>query len=104
VFDILEVDGRDITRWPYSARGSLLSEIASSTTGFPVVGQTPIAAVVGTTGAVVQLPPNWTDVDPAVVLAASAEMGLEGIVCKHLDATYTSGLRSRDWIRGAPLA
>jgi bifunctional non-homologous end joining protein LigD len=38
-------------------------------------------------------------VDPAVVLAASAELGLEGIVCKHLDSKYTPGLRSQDWIK-----
>jgi bifunctional non-homologous end joining protein LigD len=38
-------------------------------------------------------------VDPAVVLAASAEMGLEGIVCKHLDSPYLPGKRSRDWIK-----
>jgi bifunctional non-homologous end joining protein LigD len=84
VFDVLEVDGRDITRTPYSARRSLLSEIASANSG-----------------SVVQFPANWTDTDPAVVLAASAELGLEGIVCKHLDSTYTPGLRSRDWIKEA---
>jgi bifunctional non-homologous end joining protein LigD len=33
------------------------------------------------------------------VLAASAEMGLEGIVCKHLDSPYTPGKRSPDWIK-----
>ena len=34
-----------------------------------------------------------------MVLAASAELGLEGIVCKHLDSRYTPGLRSRDWVK-----
>src|SRR5215207_9279719 len=37
----------------------------------------------------------WT---PGVVLAATAEMGLEGIVCKHLDPAYLPGRRSPDWI------
>jgi class 3 adenylate cyclase len=45
------------------------------------------------------VPGSWTDVDPRTVLAASAELGLEGIVCKHLDSTYTPGLRLRDWIK-----
>ncbi len=39
------------------------------------------------------------DVDPSVVLAASVEMGLEGIVCKHLDSPYTPGKRSPDSIK-----
>src|SRR5215208_1787374 len=47
----------------------------------------------------VQFPAHWTGTDPAIVLAASAELGLEGIVCKHLDSRYTPGIRSRDWIK-----
>jgi bifunctional non-homologous end joining protein LigD len=60
-FDILSLVVRDISREPYSARRSLLSEFAS-----------------GSAGSVVQFPANWTDIDPAVVLVASADLGLEG--------------------------
>jgi bifunctional non-homologous end joining protein LigD len=48
---------------------------------------------------VVQFPGSWTGVDPRTVVVATAELGLEDIVCKHLDSTYTPGLRSRDWIK-----
>ncbi|MGY4646533.1 non-homologous end-joining DNA ligase [Mycobacterium sp. URHB0021] len=81
VFDVLQADGRDLIREPYSARRALLEEVASTDVG------------------VVQFPANWAGADPAVVLAASAELGLEGIVCKHMDSPYTPGLRSRDWIK-----
>lgn len=82
VFDILEFSGQDITRQPYTVRRDRLTNIASDTRGCTV-----------------QFPTSWTDTDPATVLAASAEVGLEGIVCKHLDSPYTAGLRSRDWVK-----
>ena len=82
VFDVLEVDGKNLTRRPYAERRSALSEIAENIRG-------------GT----IEFPFSWTGVDPSVILAASAEMGLEGIVCKHLDSPYTPGKRSRDWIK-----
>jgi bifunctional non-homologous end joining protein LigD len=34
-----------------------------------------------------------------MVLAASAEMGLEGIVTKRLDSPYLPGVRSKDWVK-----
>uniref|UniRef100_A1UB61 ATP-dependent DNA ligase-like protein n=1 Tax=Mycobacterium sp. (strain KMS) TaxID=189918 RepID=A1UB61_MYCSK len=82
VFDVLSVDGRDITRQAYASRRDHLTEIATVSTGCTV-----------------QFPSSFRDTDPATVLAASAELGLEGIVCKHLDSQYTPGLRSRDWIK-----
>lgn len=82
VFDVLRFDGRDITRKPYQARRNRLTELAASRTS-----------------TVVQFPGSWTDIDPQSVLAASAELGLEGVVCKRLDSIYTPGLRSRDWIK-----
>jgi bifunctional non-homologous end joining protein LigD len=81
-FDVLEFDGKDITRQPYAERRSALDELSDE------VG-----------GRTVQFPCNWTDTDPAVVLEAAAELNLEGIVCKHLDSPYTPGIRSRDWIK-----
>jgi bifunctional non-homologous end joining protein LigD len=82
VFDVLSLDGQDITRQPYRTRRDRLTEIATESACRAV-----------------QFPRNWTDTDPDVVLAASAELGLEGIVCKRLDSRYTPGLRSRNWIK-----
>jgi bifunctional non-homologous end joining protein LigD len=81
-FDVLSVDGRDITRQPYGTRRTRLTDLAA-----------------GSSGQTVRFPPNWADTEPSVVLAVLAELGLEGIVCKHLDSRYTPGLRSRDWIK-----
>ncbi|MCV7240574.1 non-homologous end-joining DNA ligase [Mycolicibacterium celeriflavum] len=81
VFDVLELDGRDLTRKPYTMRRRELEDLADHY------------------GCVVRVPANWTEPDPASVLESSAELGLEGIVCKHLDSTYTLGVRSRDWIK-----
>jgi bifunctional non-homologous end joining protein LigD len=61
VFDVLRYDGKDITRKPYASRRDLLMDIASSSSG-----------------SVVHFPRNWTHVDPTTVLAATAELGLEG--------------------------
>jgi bifunctional non-homologous end joining protein LigD len=80
VFDVLRCDGKDITSKPYASRRERLLEIPSSSRSH-----------------VVQFPGSWTDVDPTVVLTATAELGLEGIVCKHLDSAYIPGLRTRYW-------
>ncbi|MFI5510916.1 hypothetical protein ACIA48_25920 [Mycobacterium sp. NPDC051804] len=50
-------------------------------------------------GRTVRVPANWTNTDPTTVLEASAELGFEGIVSKHLDSIYTPGVRSRDWVK-----
>jgi bifunctional non-homologous end joining protein LigD len=81
-FDVLELDGRDITSRPYIDRRETLNAIADASAGNTV-----------------QFPCNLTDTDPALVLEAAAELNLEGIVCKHLGSPYTPGLRSRDWIK-----
>jgi bifunctional non-homologous end joining protein LigD len=75
---------QNTTRQPYSIRRNRLADVAESTAGRTI-----------------QFPANWIDTEPQVVLAASAELGLEGIICKHLDSRYTPGLRSRDWIVAA---
>ena len=80
VLDILELDGRNLTR----------SHIRGAANGSP---KSPLRV------AAPSFSSRRTDIDPAVVLAASAELGSGGIVCKHLDSTYTPGLRSRDWIK-----
>jgi bifunctional non-homologous end joining protein LigD len=81
LFDVLRVDAVDATGRPYEVRRARLNDLASAAA--------PVA----------QVPGSWTGVDPTAVLVASAELGLEGIVCKYLQSAYTPGLRSRDWIK-----
>uniref|UniRef100_UPI0032B12F58 ATP-dependent DNA ligase n=1 Tax=uncultured Mycolicibacterium sp. TaxID=2320817 RepID=UPI0032B12F58 len=81
-FDLLHLEGLDTKAMPYIERRSLLADLAESARG-----------------RVIQVPPHWSGVDPDVVLATSADLGLEGIVCKRLDSLYTPGLRSRDWVK-----
>jgi bifunctional non-homologous end joining protein LigD len=81
-FDVLHLDDKNLTRRPYVERRATLTDLAS-----------------GRSGRTVEFPCNWTDVDLSVVLAASAEVGLEWILCKHLDSPYLPGKRSRDWIK-----
>lgn len=79
VFDMLSCAGTDLTPEPYKARRERLHELVA--------------------GPVIQVPGSWSGIDPAVLLESTLELGLEGIVCKHLDSTYTPGQRSRDWIK-----
>jgi bifunctional non-homologous end joining protein LigD len=79
VFDLLYLDGHDLTDRPYSERRAALEEL-------------------GLDG------PNWQTPAHSVghaseLLAASAEQGLEGIVLKRLDSKYAPGKRNGAWIK-----
>ncbi|WP_082164248.1 non-homologous end-joining DNA ligase [Mycolicibacterium obuense] len=80
-FDVMNIEGEDITHWPYRERRELLDTLM-------VMESSPALTV----------PRHWTDVAPADMLAICADHGHEGIVCKRLDSPYRSG-RSRDWIK-----
>jgi bifunctional non-homologous end joining protein LigD len=82
-FDLLQRDGRDVTRKPYTHRREQLVDLTADCTA----------------ASIVRLPGSFTDVDPAAVLEASEDLHLEGIVCKHLESPYLPGQRSRDWIK-----
>jgi bifunctional non-homologous end joining protein LigD len=86
VFDVLQADGHNLTREPYSARRILLNEIASASRGSVVPSRR--------TG------PAWI---PQWCSRRQQKLGLEGIVCKHLDSKYTPGLRSQDWVKTPPV-
>ncbi|BCT77707.1 ATP-dependent DNA ligase [Sinomonas cyclohexanicum] len=81
LFDLLEYEGRDLTRLPFRDRRAALELLAEG--GLP---------------ANAQLSPMFHD-DPEHVLAASAEHGLEGIVAKRLGARYEPGRRSGAWVK-----
>ena len=79
VFDVLEVNGQDLTRQPYTDRRDLLSRLVQPT-------------------AHVQLPEAF-DGDLEAALAASRAYGLEGVLAKHPDSRYLPGRRSSAWVK-----
>jgi bifunctional non-homologous end joining protein LigD len=81
-FDVLELDGANITRRPYAERREAFKFLAEAAHGRTV-----------------KFPSHWTNTDPSVVLEAVAELNLEGIVCKGLDSLNLPGVRSPHWIK-----
>jgi bifunctional non-homologous end joining protein LigD len=78
-FDILEHDGTSLTKASYSERRDALENALM-----------PSGAI--------QLPPAFDgDIDPA--MEASRELGLEGVLAKRRDSTYTPGRRSQSWLK-----
>ena len=78
VFDLLRLDGFDLTARPLAQRRSMLEGI-------------------GLTGPNVQVPPTYDD--GSTLQAATLERGLEGVVSKRLSSRYRPGRRSPDWLK-----
>ncbi len=81
VFDILELDGDDLRREPYDERRAILQRTLTPPGGDPI-----------------QVPPAFAG-DLAHAVNSSRELGLEGVMAKRRDSTYTTGRRSRSWIK-----
>jgi bifunctional non-homologous end joining protein LigD len=81
-FDLLRLDGRDLTREPLRERRRLLESLALDA---PAIA------------AVLQVPATYDD-GPALLEAAEAQR-LEGIVSKRWTSCYHPGRRSRDWLK-----
>ncbi|MFK0403896.1 non-homologous end-joining DNA ligase [Microbacterium sp. NPDC090225] len=79
LFDLLRLDGHDVTGLPLHQRRTLLEDLVADL------------------DAPVQVPPVFDDVDDA--LAASDDFGLEGIVVKDRDSRYRAGTRSPSWLK-----
>lgn len=77
-FDLLRLDGLDLTPLPWSARRQALEEVLQD------VPRT-------------QLSPVFED--GAQLLAATREQGLEGVLSKRRDAAYRPGERSGAWLK-----
>lgn len=77
-FDVLALDGQDLTRRPYTARRAALEGLGLQGDHWSV--------------------PPWHP-DAAMMLEASQSLGLEGIVAKRLDSKYVPGDRSDAWIK-----
>jgi bifunctional non-homologous end joining protein LigD len=79
LFDLLRLDGHDLTGMPLSQRRTLLEDLVADL------------------DAPIQVPPVFDDVDAA--LAASSEFGLEGVVVKDPASRYRAGTRSPAWLK-----
>jgi bifunctional non-homologous end joining protein LigD len=77
LFDVLEIDGNDVTALPYTGRRPLLERLRLAGPNW----QTPPMQVGG----------------GEAVLDTARRLGLEGVVAKRLDAPYVRGRRSAAW-------
>jgi bifunctional non-homologous end joining protein LigD len=84
VFDVLRLDGNDLTTMPYATRRDVLNGLRL-------------------TGEHVRVPVNFNNVDAATVLKAAELAGLEGVVAKRLAAPYRPGKRSPDFTKVPPV-
>ena len=79
LFDVLNVDGRDVTGLPYRERRELLE-------GLGLEGPT-------------WRTPGYHEGQGAELLELTRAQGLEGIVAKRLDSRYEPGRRSPSWLK-----
>jgi bifunctional non-homologous end joining protein LigD len=79
IFDLLYLDGRDLSGEPYSRRREILEGL-------------------GLAGDAWQTPGHSVD-HAEELLAASKEQGLEGVVLKRLDSVYAPGKRTGAWLK-----
>jgi bifunctional non-homologous end joining protein LigD len=79
IFDLLYLDGRDLTEQPYDRRRELLESLELSGDSWQT--------------------PGYSIGHAEELLAASAERGLEGVVLKRLDSRYSPGKRTGAWLK-----
>ena len=77
VFDLLALDGHDLTSLPYEQRRALLADAVETGSNWRVPGHR-----IG---------------DGAALLAAAKEQELEGVMAKRLGSPYQIGRRSPNW-------
>ncbi len=78
VFDLLYLDGRDLTRLPLSQRKALLREN---------IGGTNVEFC------------DYVEAKGRALFQAARDRGLEGIIAKRLSSRYQEGVRSRHWLK-----
>lgn len=78
VFDLLRLDGRDLTAEPLTRRRELLTGLVLDPSAW-------------------QVPVSYDD--GAMLFDATLQQGLEGIVSKRLTSRYTFGERSPHWLK-----
>jgi bifunctional non-homologous end joining protein LigD len=77
-FDLLRLEGVDLTRQPLGQRRATLEAMSL-------------------TGPHAQVPPTYED--GLALQTATLEQGLEGVVSKRLSSRYSPGRRSPDWLK-----
>ena len=77
-FDLLRLDGRDLTREPLDARRDLLTALGLDDVAW-------------------QVPPAYDD--GAMLFQATLDQGLEGMVSKRRSSRYEFGARSPHWLK-----
>lgn len=80
VFDVLRLDGEDLTAMPWTERRAVLERLAAD----------------GSLGSW-QVPPYYDD--GAMLHQATRAQGLEGIVSKRRASRYEPGVRSKAWLK-----
>lgn len=76
VFDVLHLDGHDLTGLALNDRRRLLDQVLEPTPWWR---------------------PSPVHEDGAALLSAATEQGLEGLVAKRIDSRYEPGVRARTW-------
>jgi len=77
-FDLVGLDGLDLSPLPWSARRAALEDILPDRARW-------------------QVSPQYADGQD--LFRATAEQGLEGVVSKRVTSTYQAGVRSPDWLK-----
>jgi bifunctional non-homologous end joining protein LigD len=78
-FDLLYLDGHDLTGTEYRVRRHLLNDALPQGDGAIRISEE-------------------IDADPEAVFAHACELGLEGVIAKHADRPYRPG-RTGDWLK-----
>ncbi|WP_018720704.1 non-homologous end-joining DNA ligase [Salinispora fenicalii] len=78
VFDLLRLDGVDLTGYPWQRRRAVLDEL-------------------GLAGPRWAVPPTFSD--GSATFHAAGEHGLEGVMAKRVGSVYRPGTRSPDWVK-----
>ncbi len=79
IFDLLWLDGRSLIELPYSERRARLAELELHDPHWQV--------------------PEGVEGSGEELMKAAADLGLEGVVAKRLDAPYQPGRRSPAWVK-----
>jgi len=79
LFDLLHLDGDDLTRRPLEERKRALSDLDLNGAAWRTV--------------------SYSVGNGAALLAAARDQRLEGLIAKRLGSKYTPGRRTRDWIK-----
>lgn len=80
LFDILWLEGKDLTGLSLTERRELLKSLVPENAGL------------------LRISDNF-DVSGDEFFAAAQKMGLEGIIAKKADSLYTPGIRTREWLK-----